>query len=57
MYLEVGCLLVRGGGIKGRLELFQKIIRFGMFTHPLVNTVIKTLKEFQRHLKTLYKSI
>ena len=24
-----------GGGVKGRLELFRKFIRFGIFTRPL----------------------
>ena len=35
---------MRGGGIKGRLELFQKFIRFGEGRLPLVSFVLGWLK-------------
>ena len=34
---------MRGGGVKGRLELFQKFIRFGWAILPLVEVLVKQL--------------
>ena len=33
--LQYNFLKMRGGGVKGRLELFQKIIRFGTLTRQI----------------------
>ena len=46
---------MRGGGVKGRLELFQKFIHFGNVRHPLptlfilINICIRWQKLHKRH--------
>ena len=46
---------MRGGGIKGRLELFQKFITFGDATLPLVLKQLFKPSDFEKSKSLCYK--